>query len=273
MTKQEQAAWLARFMQATNYPEEARQVFLNLLTAEQPDAPQETCDMLRVMLHMADVYADWLARGWPEASFWHSMQDFRAKLLECRECRGVWGTFVWDWLNGWEGQNRITLGRFCYIANQLQFPYSLSDGRTLPEGAFLLECHIPSDGPALTDETRLDSYRQAWQFFQDKLTDGLLPITCSSWLLYPAQREFLPASSNILRFMDDFAPISSVDNGEHRDGWRIFGRHWGKPYEELPQDTSLRRAYRQRLIDTNLTGRGYGVLVFDGEKIINKKEG
>ena len=41
------------------------------------------------------------------------------------------------------------------------------------------------------------------------------------------------------------------------------------PYNELPEDTSLKRAYKNWLIEKNETGGGVGVIVFDGEKIIN----
>ena len=42
------------------------------------------------------------------------------------------------------------------------------------------------------------------------------------------------------------------------------------PVDDLPEDTSIRRAFKQRLQQGKPTGYGYGVILFDGEKILGK---
>jgi len=53
-------------------------------------------------------------------------------------------------------------------------------GNTLKRGDTVINFHIPSAGP-LTDEKRLDSYKQAYKFFGGK--DGEpMAFVCGSWL-------------------------------------------------------------------------------------------
>ena len=80
---------------------------------------------------------------------------------------------------------------------------------------------------------------------------------------------FLPESSNILKFMNDFYIYDGYISDIKEDLWRIFGRYEKSPVSELPEDTSLKRAYKEWLMKGNEVGGGVGVIVFDGEKIIN----
>ena len=94
-------------------------------------------------------------------------------------------------------------------------------------------------------------------------------LHCSSWLLDPKQKEFLPEHSNVLKFMNDFQVYRNEDYENFPDGWRIFGDAWGLPVEQLPEKTGLQRAYKKWLLAGNRGGRGWGFLLFDGEKIID----
>jgi hypothetical protein len=52
------------------------------------------------------------------------------------------------------------------------------------------------------------------------------------------------------------------------NAWRVFGKDSDKAPDELPQNTSLQKAYAKHLMAGGKTGSGYGVFFFDGEKII-----
>ena len=192
----------------------------------------------------------------------------RWKLRECMDCEEVWGTFVPHWYRGFFEMTRFGLGRFQFEKTDFDADYYEKCGNTLKRGDTVINFHIPSAGP-LTDEKRLDSYKQAYKFFGGK--DGEpMAFVCGSWLLYEGHREFLPENSNILRFMDDFDIIRSADREKFSDGWRVFGKYSNGPVEDLPEDTSIRRAFKQRLQQGKPTGYGYGVFFFDGEKILGK---
>ena len=55
---------------------------------------------------------------------------------------------------------------------------------------------------------------------------------------------------------------------EFNDGWRIFDRFSDLPVEQWPRDNSLRRAFAEFVEAGGKTGHGFGVILFDGEKIV-----
>ena len=222
------------------------------------------------LLHASEIlkgrYAE---RGVPEARFWNSVEDFKFKLLECMECRGKPGTFVAGWNDGLLRMQRFTYGRFQY--ETAPFPgedFTTACGRVVRWAETVINFHIPSSKVPLSDDIRLASYREAWQAYRDRFADGRVVFLCTSWLLYPAHREFLPASSNILKFIGDFEIVRSGELDKFDNAWRVFGAAGDRPPEQWPRDTSLRRAYADWILSGRKAGWGLGLIVFDGEKIV-----
>ena len=69
--------------------------------------------------------------------------------------------------------------------------------------------------------------------------------------------------------MNDFYIYDGYISETKEDIWRIFGKYENVPVSDLPEDTSLKRAYKKWLSEGNDVGGGVGLIVFDGEKIIN----
>lgn len=199
-----------------------------------------------------------------------TMDDLRCKLLECIKCEEVPGTFVGGWFDGFFKLRRFAYGRFQYEESpyDFTFEYTTSCGKVLKKGDFALGFHIPSSGVPLTDEIRLDSYKKAYNAYKDRFPDGLAVFRCGSWLLYPKHREFLPEKSNILKFMDDFEICCWEEKKGFPNGWRVFDKYSDLPYDQLPRDTSLRKAYADWLASGHNGGDACGVIIFDGEKIV-----
>lgn len=199
-----------------------------------------------------------------------TMADLRYKLIECIKCEEVPGTFVGGWFDGFFKLRRFAYGRFQFeeAPYNFTFDYKTSCGKVLKKGDFALGFHIPSSGVPLTDEVRLDSYKRAYNAYKDRFPDGLAVFRCGSWLLYPGHREFLPEKSNILKFMDDFELCCWEEKQGFPNGWRVFDKDSDLPYDQLPRDTSLRRAYADWLLSGHNGGDGCGVIIFDGEKIV-----
>lgn len=204
--------------------------------------------------------------GIDDAIYWDSMRDLRWKWDECLAVHGVPGTFVGFWYAGFFDMSRFALGRLQYEHRRFAADLYTCATHTLHRGDDVLNCHIPSCGP-LTKESRMDSYRRAWEFYHRDFPDGVVPIVCESWLLYPGHFDFLPPHSNILSFMRDFAILSSEETS-FANAWRVFGAAADRPVSEWPRDTSVRRAFAERVESGKPTGSGYGVLLFDGEKIL-----
>ena len=210
------------------------------------------------------------AAGVDEAIFWAGCDDLRCKLLECMECKGVPGTFVAGWNHGFLDFDRFAYGRFQYEVREFGFDFDFmtSCGKLIRKGDTFVNFHIPSSGVPLTDDVRLASYREAYRHVKQLFPDGLAVFGCGSWLLYPRHREFLPPTSNILKFLGDFEIVSWEEKETFGDAWRVFGRYADLPPAQLPRDTSLRRAFADWLAAGNKTGSGFGFIIFDGEKIV-----
>ena len=207
--------------------------------------------------------------GIDDKIYYDTMADLKYKLLECIECKGVPGTFVPSWYNGFFRLERVAYGRFQYEIRVItDGEYTLKCGRIIKKGDIYLNFHIPSSGVPLTDEIRFASYREAYERVKNLFPDGKVLFGCHSWLLFPNHREFLPENLNIIRFMDDFEIVKWDENDTFKDGWRIFGKDASLPYEKLPKDTRLKKSYAEWLLKGNKTGEGLGFFLFDGEKII-----
>jgi len=214
-----------------------------------------------------ELLEQYRAKGIAEEIYWDSMRDLLWKFRECLDVHGVPGSFVAPWFAGFYRMNRFALGRLQFEHAAFREEEYSRCGLTLHKGDDVINVHIPSSGP-LTKESRLDAYRRAYEFYKGEFPTKIMPIVCSSWLLYPAHREFLPEKSNILSFMEDFDIISFSEKQEFSDAWRVFGSHAAKDPSEWPRDTSLRRAYAERVCAGKPVGGGYGVILFDGEKIL-----
>jgi len=228
-----------------------------------------TLHFVFILSCMEELHSRYLKLGFDEQIYWDSAADIKYKLIECIDCEGVPGTFVAGWNDGFFRMTRFALGRFQFEKTDftLEGGFVTKSGYKIEQNSFIINFHIPSSGVPLTDEVRLDSYKKAYEFFKGSF-DGPVIFCCGSWLLYPEHRKFLPENSNILRFMDDFELISWHDEEEFHNGWRIFAKDSDLPVEQLPEKTALQRAYKNWFLSGGKGGSGYGVIVFDGEKIV-----
>lgn len=208
--------------------------------------------------------------GLSEKTYYETMNDLKCKLLECMECRGVPGTFVAPWFDGFFHLTRVAYGRFQYEVCTFneEKPFTMKNGHVVKKGDTYINFHIPSSGVPLTDEIRYASYKEAYEHVKGLFPDGNVIFGCSSWLLFPRHRDFLPKHLNILKFMDDFEIVHSDERDDFHDIWRVFGKDAKLPYDKLPKDTSLKKAYADWLCAGNKTGHAFGLFMFDGEKII-----
>lgn len=226
--------------------------------------------LLFILNSLPALHKKYREQGIPDDVFYESMDDIRCKVNECVENKGGVGIFVPDWYDRFFKMTRFAYGRFQY--EEMTYDgndFVLSCGKTLKKGGVYINMHIPSRGIPLTDEVRMASYRAAYPHFSRLFPDGIVIFGCSSWLLYPRHREFLPAGMNILKFMGDFEMVTGRETpDDFHDRWRIFGRYSGLPDDQLPKDTALRRAYAEWLMGGNPAGRGFGVFAFDGQMIV-----
>lgn len=209
-------------------------------------------------------------KGIDKQIFWDTMDDLRCKLNECIDCKGIPGTFVVGWFRGFFEMTRFTYGRFQFEKGCFgdKHSYTLSCGKVLKPGGKYVNIHIPSSGVPLTDEVRFDSYRRAWEAFKFMFDDDIVIFGCGSWLLFQPPKAYLPPHLNTVKFMNDFEIVSQHEGKLEDNAWRIFGKYGWGPAEQLPRDTTLRKAFAEYYCDGNPAGSAFGVFAFDGEKIL-----
>ena len=215
------------------------------------------------------LYAE---KGIGEDIFWDTFTDLRYKAIECKDVKGVWGIFVAKWYRKFFTCDIIKLGRLEYENNHYYYdaPYSFGDIELFKsEDIAVKSVHIPGAPEPFDKEARLDSYRKAYEFFKEELGGKPMICICHSWLLFPEYKSILSPKSNIVSFMGDFDVFASHEQENFEDGWRVFADKSQLPPKKLPENTSLQKAFKKHLIKGGKVGCGYGVLIFDGEKIIN----
>jgi len=221
-----------------------------------------TAELLLFVCLSKQLLCEYRKRGISEDVWYNSMCDLRFKLDECKEVYGIRGSFVAPWFIGFFKLKRFALGRLQFELTDFNRNYSCADGTLTPESK-VINIHIPRSGkplsPALCDE----AFCLAKRFFEGMLGDGPIAFVCSSWLLFPKQKEFLAKGTNVLAFMERFDIIESKENTEsYPDIWRLFDRNYNGDPDTLPRDGSLRRAYADHIKKGGRMGSGFGVFFY-----------
>ena len=170
---------------------------------------------------------------------------------------GAWTAFFREDDEAYEG---------CYVSPR---GFACPEVRRLPrtEWEYLLKggdpvlgTHIPASGP-LRHEDCLDAYRQAAWFFPEYVPDHRAQVfTCWSWLLDPQLRDYLPDTSNIVRFLSDWYLLPGQNANDKQTIRLVLGRDVTDPLK-APVQTSLQRIIVEH-IKAGKRWRGHGGLIF-----------
>ena len=232
--------------------------------ADETAIDRRELDMVFLLYAAPTLRDEYRKKGIDDAIFVDTLRDLRYKLMECFNNYGVWGTFVTFWYPGFYRCERFALGRLQF--ERRAFRQADYHG-LLKEGDTVLNCHIPSSGP-LTPASVIDSFKRSYAFYSDVKKGKLLPVVCNSWLLYPPLKDVF-GTGNLKAFHEMFDVLSQKADPANGDYWRVFDRPFSADrLSDAPEDTGLRRRLKAFLQDGNAMGGGYGVLLFDGERII-----
>ncbi len=202
--------------------------------------------------------------------FYHTMKDIKYKLDECLKVKGVFGNFVADWYEGFFHGGRVALGRLQYEPLVHSKDVLKIGDFSAKDGDFKVQCHIPSSGP-LGSELCKESFKLAYDYFKDKLKDGILPVFCESWLLYPPYEKPFSSSKNILDFRRNFYVYETVNQDKFGDSWRVFDTDYDGNLKSLPDKTRMQKGFIDYISEEGSFGIGKGVLLFDGEKVLTRR--
>ena len=204
--------------------------------------------MLAFTRHLKEIYD---AKGFGGRMYLDILQDLRCKNAECFQLHGVYGSFVMKWELKIFNILLFCFGRLQFEPKSLENDIETSAG-VIKRGTPAVSIHIPSNG-RLDIGSCIDSVSRARGFFKEYTV-----FYCNSWLLYPENHEIITPPSNILKFMDLFEIVSCAES--RADLWRIFAVSDTEEIAALPEDTSLRRDFKRRLLCGGSVGVGFGIL-------------
>lgn len=164
----------------------------------------------------------------PEAVSWASLADLGRNLAVDRRMRREGWPVMQSWLTLHFRGSLYELGRLQH-----------------QRGDTAIGLHIPDAGP-LTPDAVTASLTEARAFFPRHFPDEhYTAFSCGSWLLDPQLREYLPETSNIIRFQQRF-DIEPYEEPEGMDAdvevRRFVFRDLTTPLDQLPRGTLLQRA-------------------------------
>lgn len=198
-----------------------------------------------------------------EVMYSETLSDLCYKLSECKTVHNIWGTRSLKWQRSF-----FLLKRFAFGRLQIEEGYFTFDSYKdcVFKGDKTYYIHIHSGDPLLYEDV-IDSLKRAYRFYG--YNGEVIPFVCNSWLLYPPQSELYTPESNLRRFYDMFEVINSEADHKNSNFWRVFGIDYENAnFASLPSDTTLRRRFISYFNQGNTLGTGYGILFFDGKKVI-----
>ena len=235
---------------------------------ESSDRIAEKCGVHRYTLYLLmwillsesskKVYAE---RGVSEEMWRSNMRDLRYWCDHCFLVKGVYGTAWPEWPVRFFAATRFTFGKLEFETDRLGKEYVKGCICLHPDDKVIF-IHIPRTGGRLSPEEVDASAQAASAFFKERYGIKDVVFACHSWILYPVNKEILSERSNLYSFLSRFEVIDVVEDTEYRDLWRLFDTDYRGDPDELPCDTSLRRAYAQRVREHKPLGVALGVWVY-----------
>lgn len=229
-----------------------------------------TINALFVIECMPFLFKKYQEKGIDEDVFINSMKDIKYKLDEVYKIDGFFGVEPINWYERFLDMRRFGLGRLQFNLAEFEFEDTYVCGHKLKKGDFAIACHIPSAGP-LKPEMCAESFNMAYEFFKDRVSGGILPVTCHSWLLYPPYKSVFGESSNTGDFIKNFEIIKTEQTDDFDDAWRVFNKNFKGDANDLPSATSMQRKFIDYIKKGGKFGVGYGVILLDGKKILTSE--
>lgn len=213
--------------------------------------------------HLKERYIN---AGISEDIWTDTVSDLKYKMIECKDITNVWGIIDKESLAGVFKMERFTLGRLQFEVVRFGdimpgFEYK-KDGVTLSGAAKVIKVHIPRMLRQLDNELCDESYAMAAEFFGEEFKDEPVVFVCKSWMLFP-DFEPVTAGTDISSFAQNYEVVAvSVDrDGEMPDMQEVFNMEFTGRAENYPENTMLRKRFKEYLINGGKTGRGIGIKI------------
>lgn len=229
--------------------------------AEKAGISPYTAYLLLLILLSESSKSVYAAQGL-SAEMWRSnMLDLKYWCDHCRLVKGVYGTAWIDWPQRFFAATRFGFGKLQFETDRLGKRYE-KDGVKIEADDKVIFIHIPRTGERLTPKDVDEACAEASEFYKQRYGVERVVFACHSWILYPENKKILSETSNLYSFISRFEIIDVVEDTSYKDLWRLFDMDYRGDADALPQDTSLRRAYAQRVKEHKPLGVALGVWVY-----------
>lgn len=234
--------------------------------AEICEIPVESATLLLVLSMSKHLKEKYELHGIDLQIYKDSCMDFKAKLLECKKNKDIWGTYVGPWFNRWFDLTRFALGRLQF---EIAYAWCTVEGtyKTVNAGQAVVNMHIPSLGPLIYEDCR-ESFIRAYEFFKPYFPDEIVPFFCASWIISPSHEAMLGSGSNLRKFMTFFKIREGEGTVEKALNDYVFGPADLTDVDALPENTSMQRAYKEVLKKGEMPHIGAGVFHMKDGKFI-----
>lgn len=194
------------------------------------------------------------AHGISEYVSRHTFADLGRNMAVHRRWYGKGGFGVPFWLMRHTRGILYQLGRLQFERVKIEEPIKgaiAASGADLPPDALALSVHIPEFSGPMSPGACDASFTWAREFFPRHFPDEHYSVAiCDSWLLDPQLAEYLPETSNIMRFQRRFHLVPPNEEHVYDDGTVkfVFGEIGADP-ATLPQRTTLERAVAGHILN------------------------
>lgn len=201
-------------------------------------------------------------RGIEERLWRESMLDLSYKAQDCHALFGVWGTKDAPWHKRFFNLTRFGFGKLQFDAGVFGGEYE-SEGLSLRADTPVLNVHIPRTGGKLDYDGVRAAYADATAFFRgfmpEKYEGRTVVFALKSWMLFERHGEFLPPTSNFMKFCSDFEIVETGTYPDYASAHWVFRRLYDGDLSALPADSSLQRAYIGMIRRGEPLGWGRGI--------------
>ena len=240
--------------------DESLEAFKEALFALVPKSGVKTEELILYLylIRSEKTLSEYEKRGIDKEVFYDSMLDLTMAARRCYERDGVYGLDSKIYV-GWSRRVLLLeifrLGRLEFELMPSKYECEI-DGHTLKRGDTCINTHIPAYCP-LTEEACEDAYDRARIFYKRYFNVDKCFFICISWLMHPWLCEDLGESSAIVNFAKKYKIFEVVDDGVAPIEW-VFLKKCEDPHD-YPEDTTIRRMLKSRLIDGRACGFAVGV--------------
>ena len=215
------------------------------------------------------------AKGICDEIFFDTMNDIKIWINDCRDNLHSEGLNELNWIMHHMNMNIFKIGRLQYQKMFYFMPNAYKkNGVEIKFGDKIWNVHI-CRGEKLDYEACEKSFLMAQEFIKKYFPEYPHNLfMCHSWLLYPTNKEFMPAGSNILKFPELWDVVSSREDPASAYRWLFSVRYKNKALlknkkktgsygctEKLPQNTLMQQKSVEYILNGGTLGDGFGVKV------------